>query len=270
MHTKLIEAVQERRVIPFIGAGFSANLSLPTWDEVVSLIADRLGWSPDVIKTQGDNYQIAEYYALERGGLSDLAADLLLKFHPPSINILDSRVHTLLVELDPPIIYTTNWDLWIERAFEQHGKKVQVVRTLADITRLQDGPTQIVKYHGDFRGRTEDIVFTESSYFKRLDFELPLDIKLRSDILGKVVLFLGYSFRDINIRLMWYKMMRLLDELAAATRDDYPRSYIVSPVPNQLQERLFRHKLIEVITPNDPDPRTGLENFLQSLVSAVV
>ena len=102
------------------------------------------------------------------------------------------------MELDPPIIYTTNWDLWIERAFEQHGKKVQVVRTLADITRLQDGPTQIVKYHGDFRGRTEDIVFTESSYFKRLDFELPLDIKLRSDILGKVVLFLDIAFATLT------------------------------------------------------------------------
>ena len=31
------------------------------------------------------------------------------------------------------------------------------------------------------------IVLDESSYFERLEFETPLDIKLRSDVLGKSV-----------------------------------------------------------------------------------
>ncbi|MDA7108033.1 hypothetical protein PJ022_24255 [Escherichia coli] len=35
------------------------------------------------------------------------------------------------------------------------------------------------------------MVLDETSNFQRLEFETPLDIKFRSDVLGKSVLFIG-------------------------------------------------------------------------------
>jgi len=264
----LINAAKAGNLIPFIGAGFSQNLGLPSWGTVISLIAKKLGWSPEVMRIQGDFYQIAEYFHLERGGISELRSELDLLFHNTMIDITKSDIHSLLVDLDPPIIYTTNWDSWIEKAFEYKGKPCHSIRNLSDITAAKEHITQVVKFHGDFKGQDDDLVFTESSYFDRLNFESAIDIKFRSDILGKVVVFIGYSFRDINIRFLWHKMMKLLKDLAIKSLHEYPKSYIVLPTPNLLQERLFRHKYIEVINLSDPDPNTGLQNFLLELVNA--
>jgi len=65
--------------------------------------------------------------------------------------------------------------------------------------------------HGDFDDDSS-LVLTESSYFERLSFESPLDIKLRYDSIGKSLLFIGYSLSDINIRYLLYKLQRLWAE----------------------------------------------------------
>ena len=270
MNSNLLEAAKNRTLIPFIGAGFSRNLELPTWDDIMLLIADRLGWSPEVMITQGDYYQIAEYYFLEkRGSIAGLRSELDHKFNSTSIDISTSRSHSLLVDLDAPIIYTTNWDTLIEKAFTFRKKPYYTVRSLNDIIDIPKQITQIVKFHGDFTGNDEDIVFTETSYFNRLDFESALDIKFRSDVLGKSLIFIGYSFRDINIRFLWHKLIRLINQITAMYKYDYPKSYILSLTPSPLQERLFRSKNIEVINVAELDPKDGLENFLAELVKAV-
>ena len=70
-----------------------------------------------------------------------------------------------------------------------------------------DTSTQVVKLHGTFDD-DGSLVLTETSYFDRLEFESPIDIKMRADILGKTLLFIGYSLSDINIRYMLYKLYR--------------------------------------------------------------
>ena len=270
MNTELIRAARDKKLIPFIGAGFSKNLDLPSWDEVLSIIADKLEWSPEVMLSQGDHYQIAEYYKLvKRRSIAELRSELDKLFNDKSINVLDSEPHSLLVELDAPIIYTTNWDTLIERAFQEHKKPYHVIRNLNDIIDAPRDATHIVKFHGDFTGDDDDIVFTETSYFDRLDFQSALDIKLRSDILGRSVIFIGYSFRDINIRFLWYKLLKLIDIVSGHYIEDYPRSYILSLTPNSLQERLFRSKHIEVIEVQDVNPEQGLVTFLRELVQGV-
>ena len=55
---------------------------------------------------------------------------------------------------------------------------------------MKDGVTRILKLHGDLDNENS-LVLTETSYFERLPFESPVDIKLRSDTLGKSILFIG-------------------------------------------------------------------------------
>lgn len=266
---ELLIAAENRNIIPFIGAGFSKDLKLPVWDDIINMMAKKLDWNPEVMKTRGDYYQIAQYYSEIQKGMDGLKSDLLLKFDRSELKVTEeSKNHSLLVELGAPIIYTTNWDNLIEQAYEEKNIDVSVIRTLEDIIKIRRNDPQIIKFHGDLRGSVNDWVFTERSYFDRMDFESALDLKFRSDILGKTVMFVGYSFSDINMRFLWHKLMKLKKRLTIGY-EDYPKSYIVTTSPNDLQKLVFEKNGIEVINLEDVDPSKGMEKFLERLVKEV-
>src|SRR5207249_3109444 len=105
---------------------------------------------------------------------------------------------------------------------------------------------------------------TESSYFSRLDFESPLDVKLRYDMPGRSVLFIGYSLSDINIRYMMYKLHRQWQSSSfAAAR---PKSFIFLARPNPVQERVLSSRGVQAIISNADNPEVGLREFLQQLL----
>jgi hypothetical protein len=59
-------------------------------------------------------------------------------------------MHELIVRLDFPIIYTTNYDRNIEAAFDAYGREYVKVANARDIAKTREGAAQIVKFHGDF------------------------------------------------------------------------------------------------------------------------
>src|SRR5260370_31316339 len=198
----------QKRLIPFIGAGFSFHLGLPSWQNLIDYIAQDLGYDPRVFDIEGDVLQLAEYYLLVRVHISELRSQLDHWLNNSQINIQSSKKHMLLVELNARMIYTTNYDNWIERAYEVSGKPYKKIVTVSDIGSTHGDVTQIVKFHGDL-SLDESLVLAESHYFDRLSFESGLDIKLRADMIGRSLLFIGYSFQDINLRYMWYRLMKL-------------------------------------------------------------
>jgi SIR2-like domain len=223
---ELIAAAKERRLLPFIGAGLSADLGLPTWSQLISTVAQDLDMDPDVAALHGDFLQIAECLYLRKQGLGDLRSRLDKEFNNNSIDISKSTPHLLLPHLGAPAIYTTNYDRLIERGFEHERIPYSRVVTLRDLIEADDSRTRVVKFHGDF-SRDDSLVLTESQYFDRLNFDKPLDIRLRSDLIGKTVLFLGYGFGDVNVRYMWYQMTKLMHEEAT-------QSFIVAYRPNPI------------------------------------
>ncbi|WP_063563829.1 SIR2 family protein [Paenibacillus sp. O199] len=103
----------------------------------------------------------------------------------------------------------TNYDNGLEMAFEEYAPSIHYhkIADVQDIASSSGCNTQIIKFHGDMETKDESsIVLTESSFFDRLDFASPLDIKFRSEILGESILFLGYSLNDFNIRVLLYKL----------------------------------------------------------------
>lgn len=262
--TDLIESARQRTLILFIGSGVSVNLGLPPFDRLTDLIAEELGYAPDVFKLLGSYQELAEYYQIEKLGLGLLRSKLDREWHGKDIDIENSYVHRLIPEVEAPLVYTTNYDRWIEAAYDRLGRPYQPIVTVADTKKIREGVTQIVKFHGDF-SEDASLVLTESSYFERLDFESPLDIKLRADALGRSILFLGYSLRDINIRLLMFKLNKLWEasELGRAR----PRSYIVLWRSNPVQEAVLRDRGIEPVVTDGEDAGQGLANFLQELVA---
>jgi hypothetical protein len=184
----------------------------------------------------------------------------------PDEALRNSRVHDLICRLDFPIIYTTNFDRNLERAFEMRDKDFVKLVNAKDIARIRDGVTQIVKFHGDFDD-DQSIVIAETDYLDRLSFESPLDIKFRSDSLGKTILFVGYSLSDLNIRFLLHRLWKTWR--ASGFERDRPPSYVFMIQQNPIEETVLRQWGIRVIADQAGDPDHALEKFLSSLAEAV-
>ena len=237
---ELVEMLTARRVIPFIGAGFSRAHGLPMWDDMLRKVAEDVDSPVPFADVQdacnSDPLQIAEYLLLIAPGKhigplrQSLSEQLRLTSSP-----IASSCHIELVNLGAARIYTTNYDESIERTLRVLGEPVEVIALPQDVAAAHGEATEVVKYHGDLRYE-HTLVLTESQYYTRLDFESPMDLKFRSDLLGRSVLFMGYSFRDINIRVIWFKLMRMMKDVPA---EDRLASYIVRFEPNEVLEKLY-------------------------------
>ena len=260
---QLLSAYQKGNVILFVGAGVSMNLGLPSWSQLISHIAEDLGYDPDIYNTLGDSLALAEYYRIKKGRIGPLRSWMDRNWHSDNIDLTKSKVHEHIAKANFPIIYTTNYDRWIEKSLEHYGKSYTKIASVADIAEINKDNTQVIKFHGDFDD-DKSIVLDESSYFERLEFESPLDIKFRSDVLGKSVLFIGYSLSDINIRFLFYKLSKLWKENTAGGAQ--PKSYIFSPRPNPVQEAILDQWGISIINSEIDHPGKALEEFLEVFV----
>ncbi len=262
----LCEAVRQQRAILFVGAGVSKNVGVPTTEEMIAEIAKQLDEDPEVFRSRGDQRTLAEYYKLTKGNLGPLRSWMDVTWHRPEVDVRNSEIHRLIVELGFPIIYTTNYDRWLEKAFDAYGKEYTKITNVGDLLNAHTGVTQIVKFHGDFDD-DESLVLTESSFFERLDFATALDIKLQSDVLGRPVLVVGYSLKDINIRYLVYKLERLWEK--SELRHLRPKSYVFLSGSNPVQEKVLRARGIEPLVSAEPDPGQGLARFLAELLERV-
>lgn len=266
MIESLVEKIRERQVILFVGAGVSANLQVSTYSQMMAQAAKDLGFEPEEFMAHGDYLQLAEYYVLQRK-IGPMRSWMDRAWHNQSVDITKSEIHRAIVDLDVPIIYTFNYDRWLETAYDTFRGKDSYVKivNVRDLTRICDGKTQIVKFHGDLDD-DESIVLTESSVYERFEFESPLDLKLRSDTLAKSLLFIGYSMSDHNIRYLIWKLHRLWE--ASEWSDARPPSYLFLTRSNPVLERVLESRGIECITSDTEDPGEGLRKFLCELRDA--
>jgi hypothetical protein len=264
---RLVDDVRAKRVILFVGAGLSMGLGLPSWSQLIQGIGEALDFDPSVFASLGDYLQLAEYYTLVRGPIGALRSRWDREWHGSGIAITNSAAHNLIVELAFPIIYTTNYDRWIEKAFESCDRPYFKISTARHLAEAPPSVTQIIKFHGDFDS-DDSLVLTESDYFERLEFESPLDLRLRSDVIGRSVLFIGYSLADLNVRLLFYKLTKLWKD--SGQEEVRPRSYLFFPAPNVVQRRVLMARGIEVLESDTDDPGQALAEFLAELRNRVL
>jgi SIR2-like protein len=264
MIKRLKEIAKEKKLIPFIGAGFSSPLGLPSWNELIRKLANNLDWDPDVFMQSGNNnyLQLAEYYVIKKS-IGELRHELSKCLIIDDNKVLASESHKYLVELYPNSIYTTNYDEGIERAFQLYEKEYSVIRNINDFRNANNNSARIYKFHGDFI-EDNSLVLTESSYFNRMAFEDPLDIRLRSDILNNTLLFLGYSLSDINTRFIFYKLAKINKEIK--THDYNHSAIMVTFGISEIQKAILSKWDVEVIELNPVDKTKSLADFLKSII----
>lgn len=263
MIEELRNSIKNGNVILFIGAGVSATLGLPNWSQLISHISAELGYDERIFKLYGDSLSLAEFYEINKGHIGELRSWMDTEWNVSTEIIKKSLIYETIVKLNFPLIYTTNYDHCLETAFTAWNKKYKRIVNVDDFVNLNSAETQIVKFHGDTIS-DPSIVLTESSYFERLSFDSPLDIKLRSDMLGKSILFIGYSLSDINIRLLIYKLDQLWQK--SNNSSSRPKSYLFMPTPNPVQETILNKRGIYTIIGEELDKIKSMEKFLESLI----
>ena len=151
----LVQMIRARRVIPFVGAGFSAALNLPSWESLLRRISeeieDDLGFDEVQRYCNNDQLQIAEYYLLKCDKSIGPMRHAITRALQSTADPTQSGAHVELVNLGAPQVYTTNYDELIETTYRNLHQPAEVIALPKDVATSAGAKTQIVKYHGDLR-----------------------------------------------------------------------------------------------------------------------
>jgi len=263
-----LKALYEKKsLIPFIGAGFSIPLNLPNWAELIGMLGTQLGYEKDIFLDLGSFQQLAEYVKKEQPKeWKRFLLNVLTQFNSVQSHEMrkSSIQHQALASLDFSSIYTTNYDLHIEQALSDIGKKVIAISTYQDFLKSRDDEygCEVLKFHGSLEEQ-ETIILTESQYFGRMDLEGAIDQRLRSDALTNSFLFIGYSFSDPNIRYIFYKLHKLREQISNDSKTI--NSYLATFGMNEIQTKLLRHWGIKVINLDPSDKEKSISELLYSI-----
>jgi hypothetical protein len=260
------------RVLPFVGAGASMAISWdvggkrktgPSWSQMVNQAAEILGYKdPELLRMRGTELQILEYFRIKKNNFAPLTNWMVRLMDAPEAAIRSSNVHSALCKLTLcKIFYTTNYDDFLERALHISGTEVQVVATESDMG-FNSSATQVVKFHGDFNN-PDDMVVSERHYYRRMTLESPMDLKLRSDLFGRAVFFIGYSFRDMNVAYLFQNVNEMFSQLPNSFSGK--RAYIIVHNPSDFENRLFHARNIEVIPTYGDDRTAATSELLEDL-----
>ena len=250
----LQKAYREGCLLPFVGAGVSMSVNWqidgiehrgPSWGQLVDKAIEQMGFSdPALLRCRGTDQQILEYFKRKNSGqIAKLTNWLTSNMAPPNDALKNSVILTGLANLtNCHLFYTTNYDDFLERSLRLNGRDAKVVAVEAEMAG-RGQLCEVVKFHGDWN-HPDQIVLTEGDYEKRLNLSQPLDLRLQADLLGRVVLFLGYSFRDPNVAYLFSLFNRRRGESGIRVG---ARAYITVSDPSDFERELFAARGIDVI-----------------------
>jgi SIR2-like domain len=251
-------------------AVFKPGRFLPSGRELAAVLARDY----PMVKTH-DLAQVAQYIAAlaGQGPLYDELHDVFDADYPPT------HLHRFLARMSRRtrvsgrgcmLFVTTNYDDSLERAFAEVGEPYELVTYIAEgkdrgrfrhfrtdgkVTvierpnkyndlRLDRSPV-IVKLHGavDRRGHQDSFVITEDhyiDYLSRADVGGLLPVNLGMKLRASHFLFLGYSLRDWNLRVMLY---RLWGEQEGMTYN----SWAVQVDPDPIEEFAWDERGVDIL-----------------------
>ena len=228
------EAQRKGRLVLFVGAGVSANSGVPTWGSLINALKDDLSLINGPI-SETDDLKIAQLYKCQFGKKDYIEKiKQTLKYNEVPTN----EIHRVIMDMEPAHIITTNYDNLLEKAIQERFVHYDVIKQDKDIP-YEQYPHTLIKMHGDFD--SDNIVLCEEDYFN-YSRKFPL-IKavVKSLFASNLVLFVGFSFNDINLK---YILRELQDILA----EDMPRIYFLTDQEQKpMYDQYYTHKHVQVI-----------------------
>jgi DNA-binding SARP family transcriptional activator len=280
---EIVKALLAGRIVPVIGLDGAGDL------------AEHLASAFDVPDDRPvDLARVSQYVATMKGSgplYDELHARFEAAVEPGPLHRFLARLPSLLRERGAPhqLIVTTNYDLALERAFEEAEEEVDIVAYVAtgphrghfwhrppgEAPRPIDVPntyatelsldrrTILLKLHGAVdplpEREWESFVITEDDYIDYLghsELTAVVPVALAAKLRRSHFLFLGYEMADWNLRLI---LNRIWGERPVGYR-----SWAVQPSPSPLAQAFWRRY---DVTPVDVDPQAYAE-LLESRLEA--
>jgi hypothetical protein len=239
----------------FVGAGFSLNAKLPpgrtmpAWAGLTQRLAEIANVSPGL-----SGPEVASKFE-ERFGRVQLIEAIRKALHTDYAEPGDA--HLAFVGLPFDTIYTTNFDLLLEDAFQRLKKPLRSI--VGELQMPFHGgrlTATVVKMHGDLR-HEEHIVVTAEDYSGYLENYPVIATHLAAQLITKTPLFIGYSLTDPdfnNIREIVRSRLGKFHRMGYLVAFDAP----VQEVDAKLKEHLH---VISLSTSDGRDKASLLQDF---------
>ena len=214
------EKAENNKLIVFVGAGVSRNVEgMPSWYALVKAMADAIHYSKcDYCKHRNGcegNCRLQEEYSSDEflkipQYVYNQDPELYYKILAGQIKEVteDAPLSKAIFDINPTHIITTNYDTLLESSKSELREQYQVIvrdKDLLDSTKNK----YIIKMHGDLHD-TSTIVLKEQDYLNYSQNRVLIELFIKSLLTDHVVLFLGYSLNDYNIKqiISWLNYMR--------------------------------------------------------------
>ncbi|GAB2022972.1 SIR2 family protein [Pseudolactococcus yaeyamensis] len=258
--TVLLKALASNNAAIFMGAGTS---KLVLWNEFVESIVNKI---PEVPKNIESNIETMEY--AKKSNQSEYFNLVNEQFNPersPEV----SEIQKLIFSIGLTLYITTNFDKSFENYVTNTGLSRFAARTYDDIdTIIQDVRTEsplLIKMHGCINDR-KNIIFTKSDYLKLTRKHRSFLDFMGSIFLQRVTLFIGYSFRDPDLELIFNS--RQMTNLSGAYNYILMPENEIDPVTKELWLENFGLKVVEFEV-SDKDITSGLINCLEKIIEKI-
>jgi hypothetical protein len=215
---KMQKAYKLKRLIPFVGAGFSKNITnYPDWDKFIKQLGDDIHCNLSAL-FRNNNLEACEYFIYKRGkgnfteGKKELLKvinNMVVRNQRNATKNDEWALHDKFVSKFD-YIYTTNWDNTLEQAVPNPPTKVVAFFKRSHLSvppkkykKYANDSIQVIKLHGNYKGiKAESLIACQRDYNQRIIEQNPFDIKFKNDLLHNNFFFIGYNFGDPNILLM--------------------------------------------------------------------
>jgi len=238
----ICEKMSDRTAVLFLGSGINAGIKndlgidFPLGDDLGKLIAKDLLGETDLFLSLEEAAEIARYKIGDQE-LNKYIYNFFSSFKP-------GPQHLILVQLPWDVIFTTNYDLLIEKTNEADSiQRAGTIKSLCsekdDMSQYKEEDILYYKLHGsiDLANTPEGrLILTKEDYRHYIEFRKPLFKRLKKDLLNRTFVFVGYSLKDNNFRSI---LDECRDELGAMA---FPLSYVVRPKISNVERTYWKEK----------------------------
>lgn len=234
---RLKEAMLSDKLVVFVGAGVSLNSNVPTWGQLIESLKKEL--PENTVRNEKDFVKIAQLYRNYRKKKEYLQKiEQELKHGKAVFN----PIHEIIFRLKPAHIVTTNYDNLLEQVISNQNHQYYKISKDKSIPYASYNKF-LIKMHGDFD--EGNIVLTEDDYLNyEQDFPLT-ETFVKSLFASKLVLFVGFSFEDYNLKIITNKVKNLL-------ADDFQPMYLLNTSETDpLMIDYYNHRGLRIIDFDD-------------------
>lgn len=266
---QLLSCIKDNKCVLFAGAGTSMDAKIPSWNELVVALVERLKDEYSNLAEKGleelekllceEKYMVLAAYCLRKLGAYEFSDVLKQKL---SCSGKKSLTHEILGKIPFKAIITTNFDVFFELTNAKNGNMYKVIlpNEMNISEETLEGMLPILKVHGSY-DKPESIVLNKAG-IRELLFHNPAYIEtLKRYFIENTILFYGYSFKDPDIDFV---LQSIMADKKGMTR----KHYALLPDVGEIEaEYLLQEYNIQVISYNtESGGHLAAREFLEKIV----